>query len=414
LLCHNTSSDHHKQGPIQPRNVSLLMALYYNYNLCKSVDTVIRMRQFHLTFATLVLMASGLGQAQTQRLSEESLRIPMPEAGSMGLEAFMVRPDDSGPHPLALITHGAPREAARRADITALTFVPQSREFARRGWTTVVVVRRGYGTSGGHYAEDGRACSPHPDYYDSGKESAKDLRASIAYLSTLPQVDASRILSVGISAGGFANVALTANPPPGLLAAISFAGGRGSRKPDEVCNPDDLVRAFDQFGTTSRVPMLWVYAENDHFFAPQLAARFYQAFTRSGGRAVFIREAAFRRDGHELFSNGGIPIWTPVVDEFLARQNLRLREGLLALPVAPDVAAPSSLSIQGRQEWRNFLTFPAHRAFAVSHDGHYGYSYGRPTDKEARQLALGRCEAVVSRGDRCEVVEDQVKADGNS
>jgi hypothetical protein len=83
------------------------MALYYN--LCKSVDTVIRMRQFHLTFATLVLMASGLGQAQTQRLSEESLRIPMPEAGSMGLEAFMVRPDDSGPHPLALITHGSPR-----------------------------------------------------------------------------------------------------------------------------------------------------------------------------------------------------------------------------------------------------------------------------------------------------------------
>ena len=308
------------------------------------------MRQLHPILATLVLLVSGLAPVRAQELLEESLRIPMPEAGSRGLEAFMVRPNDSGAHPLALITHGTPREGARRGEISALKFVPQAREFARRGWTTVIVVRRGYGTSGGSYAEEGRACSSHPDYYDVGKESAKDLRFSIGYLSRIPQVDASRILSVGISAGGFANVALTANPPPGLVAAISFAGGRGSRRPDEVCNPDDLVRTFGQFGKTSRVPMLWVYAENDHFFGPQVAARFYQAFARSGGNAEFIRATAFRRDGHGLFSPGGIPIWTPMVDEFLAGQNLKLRETLLALPVTPDVAPPSALSAPAPQE----------------------------------------------------------------
>ena len=366
------------------------------------------MKQAHLTLATLALLAIAVPRPATaQDLIEEPLRIPMPEAGHKGLEAFMVRPNDTAPHPLALLTHGTPREASQRGDITALNFVPQAREFARRGWTTVIVVRRDYGTSGGNYAEEGGSCTSHPDYYDQGKESARDLRFSISYLSTLPQVDASRIISVGVSAGGFANVALTADPPPGLVAAISFAGGRGSKKPDEVCNPGYLVRAFGDFGKTSRVPMLWIYAQNDRFFGPQLAAAFYQAFTQSGGQATFIRAAAFRRDGHGLFSPGGIPIWTPMVDEFLAGQGLKLRAELLALPVAPDVAPPGSLSEEGRREWRSFLTYPQHSAFAVSDRGHYGLAYGRADDKTARKAALEHCEDGVSHGDRCRLVETQ-------
>jgi dienelactone hydrolase len=365
------------------------------------------MKQAQVTLATLILLLLGLGRATAQDLVEESLRIPMPEAGKRGLEAFMIRPNDSSAHPLALLTHGTPRKGSDRDDVTALSLVPQAREFARRGWTTVVVVRRGYGASGGSYAEEGRACSSRPDYYGVGKESARDLRFSIAYLSKLPQVDPSRIISVGISAGGFANVALTADPPPGLLASISFAGGRGSKRPDEVCNPDYLLRAFGDFGRTSRVPMLWVYAENDHFFGPQLAAAFYQAFTRSGGKAEFIRAAAFRRDGHGLFSPGGIPLWTPMVDEFLAGQSLKWRADLLALPVAPDIPPPNALSTEARQEWKAFLTYPAHKAFAVSDLGHFSYSYGRSSDKDARKLAMEHCEDAAPNGDHCQLVDTQ-------
>ena len=83
-------------------------------------------------------------------------------------------------------------------------------------------------------------------------------------------------------------------------------------------------------------------------------------------------------------------------------------------PVAPDVALPSSLSAPARQEWRNFLTYPEHRAFAVSGGGHFAYVYGRSSDKEARKLALERCEELVSRGDRCDLVEDKVTAVGDS
>ena len=58
------------------------------------------MKPLHATLATLTLLISGLGRAAAQDLVEESLRIPMPEAGKNGLEAFMVRPNDSAAHPL--------------------------------------------------------------------------------------------------------------------------------------------------------------------------------------------------------------------------------------------------------------------------------------------------------------------------
>jgi dienelactone hydrolase len=261
-----------------------------------------------------------------QHLVEQELRIPAPGAGEQGLEALMVRPDEPGPHPLALINHGSPRVAAERGKMRPASFLPQAREFARRGWTTVIVMRRGFGNSGGDFAEDAHPCGQHPEYYEAGVQAANDLRAAIAYLSKLPEVDASRIISVGVSAGGFATVALTANPPQGLVAGISFAGGRGSQSSDNVCNAQIEINAFREFGESSSVPMLWVYAENDHFFGPQLAAEFYRAFTEGGGKAQFVSAGPFGTDGHHLFSADGIPIWMPIVDEFLKSQKLNFRE----------------------------------------------------------------------------------------
>src|SRR5271156_1613891 len=285
--------------------------------------------KWRLILQVVVLVLTAAGAARAQDLVESELRIPMKEAGKKGLEAVMVRPNDTAAHPLALLNHGATREASDRPGMTPWGLLPQAREFARRGWTAVVVMRRGYGDSGGGFSEEGYACTPRVDYYDSGRESAKDLRAAMAYLATRPEVDATRMISVGVSAGGFATVALTADPPAGLVAAISFAGGRGSRKPDEVCNPEVLVRAFYELGSKSRVPMLWVYAENDHFFGPSIAAQLYQAFTSAGGKAEFVRAGTFRGDGHGLFSLGGTAIWTPMVATFLAQQNLTLRSTLL-------------------------------------------------------------------------------------
>ncbi|MGH6754039.1 MAG: alpha/beta hydrolase family protein, partial [Bradyrhizobium sp.] len=83
----------------------------------------------------------------------EDLRIAMTAAGPAGLEAMLVRPSGSGRYPLALISHGTPRDPAGRATMSPYGTYRQAIEFARRGFAALVVMRRGYGDSGGRYAE---------------------------------------------------------------------------------------------------------------------------------------------------------------------------------------------------------------------------------------------------------------------
>jgi len=332
----------------------------------------------------------------------EPLRIPMPEAGSKGLEAVLVRPAAAGKYPLVLINHGSPRMNADRPGMTPFASLPQMMEFARRGFAVAAVMRRGFGDSGGGFAETAGSCQ-NPDYLASGRSAARDLRAAIEHLSNRPDIDATRIISVGQSAGGLATVALTADPPAGLVAAISFAGGRGSPKDGEVCAPERLAAAFGAFGKTSRVPMLWIYADNDLFFGPEVVQRLHQAFTSAGGSAELIRHPAFGKDGHALFALG-IALWTPYVDAFLKRRDLVLRDGLLPVPV-PKLAVPAGLGEKGRTAFAFYLTAGPHKAFAMAPGGAFGWRTARRTVQEARKGALEFC-AKHSPDCRIVVVDD--------
>lgn len=74
------------------------------------------------------------------------------------------------------------------------------------------------------------------------------------------------VIVVGQSAGGWGSIALSSLAPPPVKAIITFAAGRGGRvedKPNNNCAPDKLVEAAGEFGRTSRLPMLWIYIEND-------------------------------------------------------------------------------------------------------------------------------------------------------
>ncbi len=218
-----------------------------------------------------------------------------------------------------------------------------------------------------------------------------DLRAAISYFSTLPQVDASRILAVGHSAGGFASVALTADHPANVVAAISFAGGRGSLSPGgNVCAEEALRGAFRSFGTTSRTPRVWVYSENDQFFDPAMGMRFRDSFESGGNRVEFVVAPAVGTDGHALFTDA-IPEWTLTVDRFLAEHHLTVFADPLPLPPVPQIPAPAPLGAKGQQAFSKFLGAPPHKAFAVSTAGRFGWRSGRRTPEEARAEALKSC-----------------------
>jgi dienelactone hydrolase len=338
----------------------------------------------------VLLLAAGLMAATAAGAAEppyhrEDLRLPYAAAGPRGLEAMLLRPGGGGRHPLAVISHGSPRDAAERPQMSPYRLYEQAAEFTRRGFAALVVMRRGYGTSGGE-ADSSGPCNRR-DYLASAKESGRDLRAAITAVAGRPDVTTEGMIAVGQSAGGLATVALVADPPPGLRAGISFAGGRGSRADNDVCDPDALVAAFAALGRTARLPMLWVYAENDLYFGPALAARLHGAFTGSGGEARFIKAAPFGEDGHRLFAQG-IALWTPWVDAFLREQKLgtpaRDKPPLADIP-------PPKLGAKGVAGFQDFLAAAPHKAFATSPRGAFAWRSRLRSADEARAAALQAC-----------------------
>jgi dienelactone hydrolase len=346
----------------------------------------------------LLSTASG---ASAQRYVEHEIKIPWVETGPYGLDALLVYAELPGKHPLVVLTHGSSRIREEHAQVTPWRLLPQALWFARRGWVALVVVRRGYGASGGE--EDGRKSGrcPQTDYEAASRYAAEDLRVAIDYARALPQVDATRIIAAGVSTGGMTTVALTANAPPGLAAGINFAGGRGSKADHDVCNPGDLVGAYRDFGKTSRVPMLWIYAQNDKFFWPELAQKFDEAFRSKGGQDQFVLAPPFGEDGHRLFRN--VKAWSDTVDAFLKAQNLNpLAEPLPELK-PPNVPVPAGLSEFGQQAFESYLLQGPHRAFATS-EHHFGFSTANMTVDEARSKALEQCKRAAQNHEPCKVV----------
>lgn len=356
-----------------------------------------RIRVYEAIFLlALAVMTGSTEQGWAEAIRLDALKIPAVNSGSggpaaIGLEAIVLRPDDGLPHPLAVLNHGSPRLASARPMMSAYGMWEQALAFARRGWVAVAFLRRGYGQSGGAWAEDYGPCA-NPDYATAGRAGASDIAAVAKFMTAQPYVSKTKWISVGFSAGGFATVALTADPPDDLAAAIGFAPGRGSTSSDTVCGEERLISVFAGYGRTSRIPLLWVSADNDHFFGPRLVSQLTAAFSRAGGNATFIKVPPFGRDGHQLFSAAeGVPIWSPIVDRFLLSNNLKLLDG----PVDasdPVVPAPSVLDGRGREELRKYLESAPNKAFAIAGNAHFGWASGRRTVDEARKDALASCE----------------------
>lgn len=250
---------------------------------------------------------------------EQVYLIPLPHDGGRTMHTLVLRPQGRDKAPLAVINHGSPANAGERPGMKP-GFRAARTWFLRRGYVVALPMRRGYGETGGQWVEEFGACA-HPDYRKAGLESAKDVQAAIDYLTRLDFVEPERVVVVGHSAGGWASVALASQNPPKVAAMVDFAGGRGGYaggKPNSNCDPDRLVQAAGEFGRTARIPMLWIYAQNDLFFSPTISSRMAEAFKSNGGIADYQLLGAFGKDGHSLFTSAdGLDRWQPLVARFL-------------------------------------------------------------------------------------------------
>jgi dienelactone hydrolase len=235
------------------------------------------------------------------------------------LVATAYRPEGPGPFPLVIISHGAPGQSANRGLMGRVTYARHAALLVERGLAVIVPMRRGYGATGGAWAEDfGRCLSP--DYLGAGLEGAMDLEAVVRFAARDPSIDARRIVLIGESAGGWASVAAASRNPPGVVGVVTFAGGRGSSGPGRLCAANALVSAAMRYGATARIPSLWVWAENDSRFPVALAREMFAAYRRGGSDSELVVLPPVGNDGHHAFTAAsGIALWTPSVERFLVK-----------------------------------------------------------------------------------------------
>jgi dienelactone hydrolase len=255
-------------------------------------------------------------------LREQVFLVPFGGSSDILLHTIVFRPKGDGPFPLAIINHGSPRSPAERPSLTA-RFATAAEWFVDRGFAVAVPTRRGYGPTGGTWVEDQGRCDS-PDYYNAGLVTSQDIRATLVYMREQRLVDANRVVLVGQSAGGWGVLASAGQKMPGVVAIVNFAGGRGSRGPDNVCTPYALVQAMQRYGAGADMPILSIYTANDSYFNPSLAKQMHEAFVAGGAsKAKLLQLSAFGRDGHGMVGHrDGPDFWGRRVEAFLRENNL--------------------------------------------------------------------------------------------
>jgi len=121
----------------------------------------------------------------------------------------------------------------------------------------------------------------------------------------------------GQSAGGYSTMYIASQNPAGLIGAIDFSGGRNDIKIGS--GPGYLnqmmVNGFAEFGKTTRIPALWVFAENDSRYTANTIRASHEAFQAAGGKARLSLNASLEGDGHFIYHKP--ELWRAALNEYL-------------------------------------------------------------------------------------------------
>lgn len=378
------------------------------------------------------LLASGATQAQAQAqpapdaerlhldVREQIVRVPVEVKDAFGnvakgeLLVTTFRPSGPGPFPLVVISHG--RSTDKRAEYKRQRYETASRFFVRKGFAVAVPLRLGYGElAAAGDPEDSISCRA-PRFAPALAAAAQQILAVATFMQQQPDIDPRRVVLVGQSVGGISTVAATAAGLPGQVASINFAGGHGGdpdKHPGEPCGEGQLRQLFKAYGElvarqSPAMKSLWVYTENDHYFAARHSQVWARTFAEAGADLDFRLLPAFGDEGHHLFS-GGNDQWQPLVDAFLAQLGFTTPGVVVPPPAVPDLAVQDEqalplTSASSRELYKKFLASARPRAFAFNAQGRTGYATG----DAAPARALAYCQRFASQSCQLYAVDDAV------
>ena len=349
--------------------------------------------------------ASATPGLDNELLEERTFLTVQNDKGRFRLEALVVKPAKAdGRLPIALITHGKNAKAEENQALRADMMLPQARDFAARGWLAVVVLRRGFGQSDGlpgvSRGAAYMACE-NADLARGFEVEADDLDGALKVVAARPDADGSRVIAIGQSLGGGVVLAFAARRPAGLLGVVNVSGGAWRTNGEgNVCQHADLVAAMGTLGARTRIPTLWLYAENDSLFPPELVARMRDAYAAAGARAELRMFPPIMHDGHRLFADfGGRVKWLRAVDGFLQTHGMPNAN----LARAELVMSTTKLGARARPVVEEYLSTPAPKLLVATPSGAGAYWVANPNDIEgARKRLLTNCRE--KSGAECTVV----------
>jgi dienelactone hydrolase len=246
-------------------------------------------------------------------------------ASGYSIEVTVLRPSGPGPFGVVVLNHGVGASREARLLESPQLFLHTAAAFAARGYAVVMPLRRGFGDSGGVFAESPGSCSD-PHFRRGERAAAADALAAYTFAQKLPYVDPSRMMLAGQSAGGVVSLYAASESPPGLLAVMAFAAGRGADaggQPGVPCAAAALGALFQEMGKAIKVPTLLYYAENDLFFGPSTARMWFSRLHEGAPNAELVVQPAFESNGHFVFTDpDGERSWLPAVEDFLRRHQI--------------------------------------------------------------------------------------------
>jgi dienelactone hydrolase len=343
---------------------------------------------------------------EARDLQEETQHIAVTVADMYGrtetrrIPVTIFRPRGDGPFPLVIMNHGR-ATTERRAQQGRQRFEALSRYLVAKGFVVLLPTRVGYAETYGDFDPESSGSCQSRRIEPMAQAASDQVLATHEFARTLPYVDAGRWLVMGQSVGGLAAVATVWRNPPGLLGGINFAGGVGgdpSNNPGRPCSPQDITRLWGNKAAQARVPMLWLYWQNDLYWGAEHPRRWHEAWVEGGAKAEFHSLPAAGADGH-----GGVNIdmdhWVPLAEAFLAGLGFT-QPGVIERPpptafAALDDETKVPVPAAAREgAYRRFLAAALPRAFAIGPAGAFGFATG----DWAIGRALGACQR---RGPAC-------------
>ena len=376
--------------------------------------------------ATLLCFAPASAQEDQKEqpkllddIHETIVRLPVtvtlasgrPHSGQIVVTHY--RPDGNGPFPLAVINHGRTNDRDKRAEPARWRLTGVARYFVRRGFAVLVLTRLGYGDAGLEPDPEfsGRGCNDR-DVNPGVAALIRETGAALDFARTQPWADSRRVILVGQSYGGLGTMAATGKNLPGVIAAINFSGGSGGNPkehPTRPCSPEGITSVMREAGSRARVPTLWLYAENDHFWGKDWPRQWYAAYTGAGGRADMSMVPPIGDEGHQLLTRG-FATWRPLVDRFLDKAGFptpRSKDAPPSTGFAPldDASRLPYVKDEVKSDgYQKFLNSDIPRAFAISPSGTWYWRKGPDAPKQA----LEACQKTSRTPCRLYAVDDAV------